>query len=502
MKSLLPLLLVFATLLRAEPALTIYNQNFAVIRDSVPLDLKPGENPVSFDGTTAHLEPDSVILRDPSGKAKFLVLEQDYRNDPVSQELLLSLFEGKTIDFFIREANKPDRVVQGKIIRSGYTPHSQEAMQRYGQRYAQSQMAMAYGGGGISQPIIEVDGKIQFGLPGQPIFPSLGDDTILKPRISWTIASEKAMKFNAELAYITGGMSWSADYNVVAPEEGDTLDIVGWVTMDNQSGRGFQNATVKLMAGDVSKLQPMDQGFAVGGAMMARKAADAMGPTVTEKAFDEYHLYTLERPVNLRDRDTKQVEFLRANGVKSQKVFVYDGLSVDWNQWRGYNMQNLRTNEQFGLDCNTKIAVMREFKNSEANQLGMPLPKGRLRFYRQEGTQLEFTGENLIDHTPKDETVRVYTGNAFDIAGERRRTDFKVDNSNDWADETFEIKLRNHKKETVEIRVVEHLYRWTNWEIVEKSDPFTKKNAQEIEFRVQVKPDEEKVITYKVHYSW
>src|SRR5476651_918628 len=149
----------------ADPALTIYNENFAVVRSTVPLDLKAGENDVSFADTTAHLEPDSVILRDPTGKVNLQILEQNYRNDPVSQELLLSLFEGKTIDFLVKEADKPDQVIQGKIIRSGYAGHSQAAMQRYGQQYYQQQMGVATG-----QPIIDVDGKIQFGLPGQPIF--------------------------------------------------------------------------------------------------------------------------------------------------------------------------------------------------------------------------------------------------------------------------------------------------------------------------------------------
>jgi hypothetical protein len=228
-----------------------------------------------------------------------------------------------------------------------------------------------------------------------------------------------------------------------------------------------------------------------------------MAPPVSEKAFEDYHLYTLARPATLRDRETKQVEFIRASGVKSERIYVYDGLKIDWNQWRGYRMENIRNNQDLGTEMETKVAVMREFKNSEANHLGMPLPKGRVRFYKQDDDkQLEFTGENLIDHTPKDETLRVFTGNAFDLVGERRRTNVKVDSSNHWLDESFEIKLRNHKKEPVEIRVVEHLFRWTNWEITEKSDPFTKTNAQTIEFRVPVKADEEKTIHYTVHYSW
>jgi len=484
----------------AEPALTIYNQNFAVVRDTVPLDLKQGVNAVRFTETTAHLEPDSVILRDASGQTHLTVLEQNYRNDPVSQELLLSLFEGKTIDFETDLGWGEKKVVRGKIIRSGYVPHAQSAMQRYGQNYYQSQMAMA---GGTSQPIIEVEGKLQFRLPGQPVFPALADDTILKPTIEWQLSADKPGKLEAELAYVTGGMSWEADYNVVAPEKSDLLDIAGWVTMDNQSGKTFHNARIKLMAGDVSKIQPrgdMDVTTMSGFVMNARSAAE---PGVTEKTFDEYHLYTLQRPSTLRDRETKQVEFIRASGVPSQRVYVYDGLKIDWNQWRGHQMENIRNNESFGVECHTKVAVMREFKNSAANQLGLPLPKGRVRFYKQDDDhQIEFTGENTIDHTPKDETVRIYTGNAFDLVGERRRTSYKVDSSNHWVDESFEIKLRNHKKEAVEVRVVEHLYRWFNWQIVEKSATFLKTNAQAMEFRIQLKADEEKIVTYKVHYSW
>jgi hypothetical protein len=494
------LCLAFAsTIFAAQPALTIYNQNFAVVRDTIPLDLKQGVNDVRFRETTAHLETDSVILRDAAGKISLQILEQNYRNDPVSQELLLSLYEGKTIDFENDLGWGQKKVVPGKIIRSGYVPHSQQAMQRYGQTYYQSQMAMA---AGTTQPIIEVEGKLQFTLPGKPVFPALTDDTILKPEITWKLNSAAAAKFEAELAYVTGGMSWEASYNIVAPEKSDLLDVVGWVTMDNQSGKTFENARIKLMAGDVSKIQPREEMMDYAqarGALMAAPAA----PAVTEKAFEDYHLYSLARPATLHDRETKQVEFIRASGVKSERVYLYDGLKIDWNRWRSYGMENIRNNHELGTEMETKVAVMREFKNSEANHLGMPLPKGRVRFYKQdEDKQLEFTGENTIDHTPKDETLRVYTGNAFDLVGERRRTNIKVDSNNHWLDESFEIKLRNHKKQQVEIRVLEHLFRWYNWDITEKSDTFLKTNAQTMEFRVQLKPDEEKTIHYTVHYSW
>jgi len=228
-----------------------------------------------------------------------------------------------------------------------------------------------------------------------------------------------------------------------------------------------------------------------------------MSPPVSEKSFDEYHLYTLERPTTLRDRETKQVEFVRANDIKTKTIYVYDGVKIDANRYNGWGYENIRENREYGMESNTKVWVMREFVNSETNHLGMALPKGRLRFYRRDADgQLEFIGEDKIDHTPQDETIRVNTGNAFDLAGERKETNYNVDNSHRTLDESFEIKLRNHKKEPVEIRVLEHLYRWNNWEITDHSNAFVKTGANTIEFRAQLQPDEEKTLYYTVHYSW
>jgi hypothetical protein len=476
----------------SQPSLTIYNQDFAVVRQEIPLDLKSGVNQVNESEITMHAEPDSVILRDPTGKHGLQVLEQNYRADPISEGMLLNLYEGKTLEFETSE----HQIVKGKVIRSGYTPHNYFAMNRYGQSYYQSQMVQASG-----QPVIEVNGQLRFSLPGIPVFPSLTDDSILKPRLEWLLSTDKPGRFPAELSYVTGGMSWEADYNIVAPEKGDVVDIVGWVTIDNQTGRTFDNARIKLMAGDVSKIQP---GQPVAYAMKAAMAADAVGaPAVSEKAFDEYHLYTLERSTTLRDRETKQVEFIHASGVTAKQIYVYEGAKIDPNRYGGWNWENIRNDHSYGTESNPKIWVMREFVNSEANHLGMPLPKGRVRFYRHnDDGQVEFTGENMIDHTPKDETVRIYTGNAFDITGERRRTNYTVENAKTNATETFEIRVRNHKKEAVEVRVVEHLYRGKNWEISAKSDNYKKKDSQTIEFPVTIAPDGEKVITYTAHYTW
>ena len=470
---------------QASQSLTIYNQDFAVVRQGIPLDLKSGESQVNVNEITMHLEPDSVILRDPSGKHPVTVLEQNYRADPVSQFSLLSLYEGKTIDF-----EHPDHtIVKGRVVRSGYVPPDYF----HGNRQSLAQ----------EEPIIEVGGQLRFGLPGTPIFPDLTAETILKPRLEWLVATDRPGKFPAELSYVTGGMSWQADYNIVAPEKGDLADIVGWVTMDNHSGRTFENARIKLMAGDVNKIQLGQEYDRAYKFALAASDAGMVGPPVTEKAFDEYHLYTLERSTTLRDRETKQVEFIHAAGVATKQVYVYDGVKIDQNRFNGWNWENIRNDHSYGTESNPKIWAMREFVNSQANHLGMPLPKGRVRFYRRnDDGQVEFTGENTIDHTPRDETIRIYTGNSFDLSGERRRTTYAIDMGKSMATETFEIKVRNHKKEPVEVRVVEHLYRGKNWEITTKSDEYQKKDSQTVEFPITVTPDGEKVITYTAHYTW
>ncbi|NUM55619.1 MAG: hypothetical protein HUU46_18390 [Candidatus Hydrogenedentes bacterium] len=502
MRHILVAVVVIATA-AAEPSVTIYNQQFGVVRENIRLDLQQGTNQVTFNDTTAHLEPDSVMLRDPAGKVAIRILEQNYRADQLSPELLLKLNEGKFIDFIIQTGDQRD-IVQGRVVRSNYAPHSAAAMQRYGQQYQMMQQAMAYGGGG-SQPIIEIYGKLHFGLPGQPLFPGIPDDTILKPTLTWTLESDTAGPLDAEIGYITGGMSWDSSYNLVAPAEGEKVDLVGWVTMDNQSGKTFENAQIKLMAGNVNKLRPHG---AQAYEMEALRSGGFGGgayfqPAVTEKSFDEYHLYSVERPVTLRDRETKQIEFVRADGIISTRFYVYDGVQIDPNQYRGWGTEQLMQQRDYGTQSNKLVWVMREFANTKENGLGIPLPAGKTRFYqRDDDGQLEFTGENVIAHTPQGETIRVYTGDAFDLVGERKRLNYNIDYNAHWVDEMFEISVRNRKKEAAEIRVVEHLYRGVNWEIRGPSMEFEKTDAQTVEFRVPLQPDEEKKVTYLVHYTW
>jgi len=271
----------------ADPALTVYNQQFAVVRETIPLDLKQGLNQIQFTGTTSQLEPESIMLRDPSGQRLLRILEQNYRADPVSLDSLMQRYEGQTIEFQVCNGDRVETVT-GKIVRAAAVTPAQWFNGQ--QMYPQQQP-------GAAQPIIEVAGKLRFDLPGTPLFPGLGAGMILQPTLDWTIETDRAGSVNAELAYVTGGFNWSADYNFVQSGS-SALDIIGWVTLENRSGKEFENAHVKLMAGDVNKLQPPSAGPRVKFMASAGLAGNFQsGPQVVEKTFDEYHLYTLLRPV-------------------------------------------------------------------------------------------------------------------------------------------------------------------------------------------------------------
>lgn len=461
-------------LCQAETALTIYNRDLAVIRETIDLNLKAGVTPVTFDRATARLQADSVVLRDPAGNAVFNILEQSYRNDPVSRALLLSHFEGQSIDFRQTYPDGRVEVISGKIIRSGYVP-----------------------GGQAQDPIIEVDDKMRFQLPGEPLFPALGNNSILRPTLAWDIHAKEASQFNAQLSYLSQGFRWEADYNFVAPEKGETATLSGWVTVDNRSGTGFTDAKIKLVAGDVNIIEPQAPMAMRSAGHALLEMADAP-PSVKEKAFDDFHLYTLPRPLTIRDKETKQVEFLRAPTVKAQKTYVYDAAKM--YRYHGGRNTNPIQGQQFPKD----VAIFWEFKNDEESGLGMPLPAGRMRFYRtdEDDGNLEFVGENNIDHTPRNEEVSLYTGNAFDLVGERKITNFESKDREKWMKETVEVTVKNRSKEAKTITVREHLWRWSNWKLENASMESEKKDSNTIEFTVALAPDEEKTITYTAHYSW
>ena len=457
----------------ASPSLTIYNDNFAVVRDTLQMPLKKGINQVQYHNISQQLEPDSVVLRPQNKKWQIQILQQNYLSKPINEALLLQHFEGHIIDFEIHR-NQTTQIVQGKIVRSGA------------------------GSGYNNTPIVEMEGKTRFGLPGRPLFPPLKNDTLLKPTLDWQLLSSKTGEADLQLAYLTRGLSWKADYNVIANDKTEQVQINGWVTFNNASGMPFEDAKIKLMAGDIHKVtEPklMER------QMMRASAADSMSPQVTEKDFDEYHLYSIANPVDLDDGESKQIGFVDANHVTAKTLYVYDGAKI--NRYYGNNLDRIRNDPGYGTESNSEVWIMREFENSKANNLGIALPKGRVRFYQQDDDgQLEFLGENNINHSPKNETISLYTGNAFDIKGERKRVNYSVNQQDKWARESFEITLKNQKKKPVTVKVVEHLYRWVNWNIEQKSHSFHKTDSQTIEFEVPLKPGQTSVVSYHVHYKW
>ncbi len=461
----------------AGPQVTIYNDGFATVKEERKLNLKEGVSEVRVSDMSRLLEPDSVMLRELADKPFGLrILEQSFVNDPLTEGLLLHQLEGQTIRFEEKREDGTVKETTGKIIRSGYVP----------------------GQGMTEQPIIESDGAVRFSLPGQPVFEGIDSTAFLKPSLVWQLASKQGGECPIEVAYVTAGMSWEATYNLVTPAEGgDTYDLSGWISLRNNTGKTFEETDIKLIAGDVQKVQKY-QPVGRGRMEMLAMAPAAFDALPEERAFDEFHLYTLPRPVLLRNNELKQVEFIRASGVKGSRYYVYNPM-IQFRYGGG-----VVTDPDYGTSTDKKVGVRVEISNSETNRLGVPLPKGRMRLYRTDDKdgRREFTGENEIDHLPKNELLKLDMGNAFDLVGERKRTDFKIDSTGKRMSETFEIRLRNRKESPVEIRVIEPLYRCSNWKIAATSSEFTKTDSHTIEFRIPVAADGESIVTYTVDYWW
>ena len=331
-------------------------------------------------------------------------------------------------------------------------------------------------------------------------FPELPGGLITQPTLVWDLNSPVSGTQRARVTYQTGGITWWADYNVVFNEgrnaNSGLLDLSAWVSVINQSGATFKDARLKLVAGDVNRVQAR-QPLVLRGMAMAMKA-EADGGGFAEKAFDEFHLYTLGRTTTLPNNSTKQLElFDQARQIPAKRLLIYDAVG---SQAFGEPY----TERDPGFSSNKKVDSYVEFRNDAASGLGVPLPAGRVRVSRLDSADgsLEFIGEDAIGHTPKDETVRLKLGSAFDVVGERRQVDYTVDTRARWVEEEIEIKVRNHKSQAVEVQVREPMYRWTNWKLMTHSHEFHKDSAQLIHFDVNVPKDGETVVRYRTHYSW
>jgi hypothetical protein len=445
--------------------LTVYNQNIALVKDRRNLDLSQGLNEVRFVDVAARIDPTSVHFRSLTDPEGTVVLEQNYEYDVVGSAKLLQ----KYVDQEISVVTEDGQEYVGTLL-SG----------------AEDVILQAADG---QVTVLKLDRIKEFA------FPALPEGLITRPTLVWQVESALDEAQDVEVAYLTGGVNWQANYILVLAEDDQSLDLDGWVTLDNRSGTSYRDAKLKLIAGDIHRA-PTD-GYAMD-EELRYEAAPAAAPQVEERQFFEYHLYEVQRPVTVKDQQTKQIEFVTGSSIPAEKFFVYDGSQMSF---RG-TYQPIE-DPGYGTTSNKKVMVMLEFENSEEAGLGIPLPKGTLRMYKEDvdGSTL-LIGEDAIDHTPKDERVRLYVGDAFDIVGERVQTDFQVEYDEDWMEESYEITLRNHKDEDVEVRVVEHMFRWSEWEIIEQSHEHTKLDSQTIEFRVPVEANGETTVTYTVRYEW
>ena len=445
--------------------LTVYNQNFALVKEQRDMTLKQGINYIPVKDVAAQIEATSVAfksLTDPNG---VVVREQNYQYDLISPDTILNKSIGKKV--------KVRRIIEGKVV-------EEEGVL----------LSSAQNGRVIQTPtgiLLNPSGEIEV--------QELPEGPVSTPTLVWKLEADKAGAHNTQISYLTNGISWLADYVAVVDPLDKYVDITGWVTLSNGSGATYENASLNLMAGDVRRVQKaMYENLNMDGAFGGVRAAAA--PQFEEKSFFEYHLYTLQGKTTVRNNETKQITLMTAAKVPAKKLYIYDAMKGWWGPWAA----SRRPGDSYDVSVNKKVNVLIEIANTKDNNLGIPLPKGRVRVYKQ-GTDAnqQFIGEDEIDHTPKDEKVRLYLGDAFDIVGEHTRTNFRRISSNE-VEESFEISLRNHKAEAVTVTVVQHLF--SDWKILQSSHKYTKKDASTVEFAVDVPKDGEVKVTYTARTKW
>ena len=446
---------------------------YALVRDDREVKLKQGRSQLSFTDVAALIDPTTVTfasLTDPATR----VLEQNFQFDLVSTQKLLLKYIDRQITVDKSNGNSVTPVtgtllsaIDGIVLRGN-------------------------------------DGSI-YSLPAYTSvrFPDLPGGLNTRPTLVWDIQSPGGGTHKSRVTYQTGGITWWADYNLIFNEGADAnsglLDLSAWVSIINQSGATYSDAKLKLIAGDVNRVQPENQQVARREAMMMAKAAMEDTAGFVQKDFFEFHLYTLGRKTTLPNNSTKQIElFDQAKQIPAKKVLLYYGAVQPFLYPSPYTDRNM------GVEMNKKVDVYLEFKNDKQFGLGVPLPAGRLRVSQVDKADdsLEFIGEDKIDHTPKDEQVRVKLGSAFDVVGERRQVNFSVDTAGKVMEEEIEVKLRNHKSQPVDVVVKENLYRWSNWKVLTQTHKYDKEDARTISFPVRVAKDGETVVRYRVRYTW
>ncbi len=446
-------------------SITIYNQDFGLVRDLRNINLKQGINNVRFEDVAGRIDPTSVSFQSLTAPNEVVVREQNYQYDLMDQNTILSKSVGKELNFKQYLANGSVAELNGTLLAP---PESMVGNSSGG--YARHHQGIVIKTG---------DGNIVLNPTGQIQLAAMPAGLVSKPSLLWKLESDKAGDHKTEIAYQTSGLNWKCDYVAIVNKDDNQADLTSWVTIDNKSGGSFKNAALKLMAGDVHRVQPQ-QAKAYG--MMSARAASA--PQFQEQSFAEYHLYTLQGKTDVNNNETKQMSLFNASSIPIKKLFIYEPSKVQ-HYYDGS-----------GNSAAQKVQVKFELANSEKNHLGMPLPKGKVRVYKKDqDNALQFIGEDEIDHTPRDEKIRLYIGDAFDLVGEHKQTNF-VRVSPRVSRYTYEISLRNHKDSEVTILAVEHSY--GDWTILNSSMQYTKKDSHTFEFSVKVPANGEAKVNYEI----
>ncbi len=430
-----------------EIAITVYNKDLALVKDVRRIDLDAGVSEMRFSDVAQRIDPTSVHFRVLEGPDAS-VWEQNYRFDLASSSKILERYLEKKIDVVTEDAD----LFSGTLI-----------------SVDGSMIVLDQGSG--SGPVITLNrDKVAYIR-----FPSLPKGLISKPSLVWRVGAEKSGERLVEVTYLTSSINWHAEYVGVVSDKDDAIDLAAWVSIDNRSGSTYTDAKLDLVAGDINRVPVQSVAMTYDGdrAMMAKGMATA--PEFHEEQLFEYHLYKLDARATLADREIKQLTFFPSTAVAVEKIFEFDSRQ--------------------GSD----VRVLLEFENSEEVGLGQPLPAGTVRMYKEDSIgDLQFIGEDRIDHTARNEDIGLYLGNAFDIAAERKMMDSRKITKR-VREEDYEVTIRNHKDESVVVRVVEHLYGY--WTILDKTHEFEKKDARRIEFSVPVEADGTAVVKYTVRYE-
>jgi hypothetical protein len=436
---------------RKDLAVTVYNQDFALVREIREVEIPEGIFHLQFDDVSAQIQPNSVSVVSLTAPDALTLLEQNYEYDLVNPQKLLEKYLGKEVFIARKDESGKEVLVSATLLSTD--------------------------GGGVYQ----VGDRIELGANGRIILPSLPEGLRIRPTLLWLMESARALKHRLEVSYITRGLSWEANYVGLVNDKDTKMDVTGWVTLQNQSGTTYKDATVKLVAGEVQRVEEIPQ--------MLRTMTTAEGKVapLKEESFFEYHLYTLDRRTTLRDRETKQITMFSVPGVSVTKKYIV------WGQ-RYYYYNYANTEKQ-----KLPVGVYLEFENSRKNGLGLALPKGVFRLYKKDASGAEqFIGEDRIEHTPKDETVRVKVGNAFDIVAERVQTDYRVVSG--YHEYAFSVEFRNHKAEPVVIEALEPT--WGDWKVITSSHLPEKVSAWLVRFKVPVEPEAKAVLEYRVRVRY